>query len=289
MPGWTQTRKPFCSLPEIRQELQKVTTAFSSTEVSSTSPHDIACLAWPSFANKGNSVVMQTTTLRRRAVISASRTAWLGGPSRASGDLPSTTDPHGAHPIRRCRQVLCQQDALRTVLGHKALSILIFLGTAVDQLLEDHFRCPVTITANRQPNSVSDCAAVADCAEVASSNPSELASRDFRSRLHAILSHKDSLQFPFDPSEVVESLRMERYTADLCADQRSALSSRAVGKPYYSVRPMVGISVRRHIQRLALRNWRELPFPRWPIDTTVEQVFEKLLVSAMQASNCHRR
>jgi hypothetical protein len=61
-----------------------------------------------------------------------------------------------------------------------------------------------------------------------------------------------------------------------------------LGKPSYSVRPMMGISVRRHIQRLALRNWREFPFPHWPIDTTVEQVFEKLLVSAMQARNIKR-
>jgi hypothetical protein len=42
------------------------------------------------------------------------------------------------------------------------------------------------------------------------------------------------------------------------------------------------------MQRLSLRNWRELPFPAWPVDRTVERILERVLLLAMKAQGIER-
>jgi len=79
------------------------------------------------------------------------------------------------------------------------------------------------------------------------------------------------LKLSFNPSEVVENLRYERY-----ALQPSAKAS-MVGKAYYLARPFLGVAVRKHLQRIRLMGWRDITFPRWPVDATVEKLFEQLL------------
>jgi hypothetical protein len=92
-----------------------------------------------------------------------------------------------------------------------------------------------------------------------------------------------SLRLPFDPSQVVDNLRLERYTADGYAGNSAMQSSEAIRNVYYCFRPLLPVSVRKHIQRLSLRNWKELPFPAWPVDTTVERILERVLLLAMRA------
>jgi hypothetical protein len=97
-----------------------------------------------------------------------------------------------------------------------------------------------------------------------------------------------TLRLPFDPSQVVENLRHERYAADGNTDNGALLSSKSIRKLYYFLRPMLPVSVRRHMQRLSLRNWRDLPFPAWPVDTTVERILERVLLLAMKAQGLER-
>jgi len=68
----------------------------------------------------------------------------------------------------------------------------------------------------------------------------------------------------------------------------AVLSSKGVRKLYYRFRPLLPISARKHLQRLSLRNWREVPFPAWPVDTTVERILERVLVLAMKAQGIER-
>jgi len=46
--------------------------------------------------------------------------------------------------------------------------------------------------------------------------------------------------------------------------------------------------VRKQIQKFYGRNWRELSFPRWPVDTTVENICEELLLMSMEAKGVDR-
>lgn len=85
--------------------------------------------------------------------------------------------------------------------------------------------------------------------------------------------------FPFDPNEVIDNLLYERYA-------RGALHSRnkLLHQAYYLVRPFLPVSIRRHIQKLGLKNSRNYSFPRWPVDSTVDRLLEQCLKAALRAS-----
>jgi hypothetical protein len=83
-----------------------------------------------------------------------------------------------------------------------------------------------------------------------------------------------SVQLPFDPSEVVTNFHYERY-ANRSKGQTS--TARLVRNAYYFVRPFLPIAVRKHLQKVSLNGWRNLAFPHWPVDTTVDTLMEKLM------------
>jgi hypothetical protein len=94
-----------------------------------------------------------------------------------------------------------------------------------------------------------------------------------------------SLRLVFDPTSVVDNLRGERYVRDGTGRERESVPCESAQRAYYLLRPWLGISVRKRLQRLFLRDWERLKFPKWPVDTSVEQILEKLLVLSMKAWN----
>jgi hypothetical protein len=97
-----------------------------------------------------------------------------------------------------------------------------------------------------------------------------------------------TVRLPFDLSQVVDNLRHERYITNGYADKRAILSSEAFQKAYYNIRPLLPVQVRKHLQRIFLSDWRELVFPAWPVDTTVERVVERVLLLSMKAQKLER-
>jgi glycosyltransferase involved in cell wall biosynthesis len=90
-------------------------------------------------------------------------------------------------------------------------------------------------------------------------------------------------RLPFDPAEVIDSLRYERY----CQNGNSQVHS-AIAKLYYLVRPLMPVEVRKHLQKVRLNGWRDIPFPKWPVDRTADQVAEQLLLLALRAGGVDR-
>lgn len=84
---------------------------------------------------------------------------------------------------------------------------------------------------------------------------------------------------PFDPNEVIDNLRFERYPQP----HRRAYENR-LKKIYYELRPLTTPRLRRRIQRFDTRKWREIRFPKWPVDTTVETICEDLLLMSLRAN-----
>jgi len=84
---------------------------------------------------------------------------------------------------------------------------------------------------------------------------------------------------PFDPGAAVRNLREERYLGD----GSRGVSSGLVRKAYYALRPLMPTSVRKHLQRRALRNWESIPFPRWPLDLGVDATMHELMGLALRA------
>ncbi len=90
-------------------------------------------------------------------------------------------------------------------------------------------------------------------------------------------------ELPFDPEEVITNLRLENYLPRLGRDPRSGLRA-LVRKGYYLLRPLFPVAVRKHMQRRYLAGRLDLPFPSWPVDTTVEALQEELLAAHMTRS-----
>jgi len=91
---------------------------------------------------------------------------------------------------------------------------------------------------------------------------------------------------PFDADAVIEHLRHERYRENTEGSGGPGNSmARAL---YYSLRPFLPVQIRRHIQRAYLTGWRDISFPRWPVDRTVDECLERTLALSMRAQGVDR-
>lgn len=89
-----------------------------------------------------------------------------------------------------------------------------------------------------------------------------------------------AVDVPFDASAAIRNLREERYLPD----HARGVSGGLVRTLYYAVRPLLPTGIRKHLQRRALRNWNSIPFPRWPVDVSVDALMRELMVLALRAN-----
>ena len=95
-------------------------------------------------------------------------------------------------------------------------------------------------------------------------------------------------RMPLDSNQIVDHLRREHYMASWNSGKRALLSSETLRRTYYYFRPLLHVSIRKHLQRLSHRDWNKLPFPAWPVDTTVETMLEKSFLLSMKARGVER-
>ena len=96
--------------------------------------------------------------------------------------------------------------------------------------------------------------------------------------LPKVLADESGVVLPFDPDEVIDNLRLERYPCSRMGKYEKSLKSL-----YYQLRHMTNRSMRIGVQRLRAANWTKRRFPQWPVDTTVENIGETLLLLALKA------
>jgi hypothetical protein len=95
-----------------------------------------------------------------------------------------------------------------------------------------------------------------------------------------VLAENGRLNLPFDPTKIIDNLRLERYVNPRDTKNSFEDFSRQL---YYLLRPLMNLRMRKQIQRFHVRNWKKQTFPKWPVDTTVEDICETLLLLSMQA------
>jgi hypothetical protein len=88
---------------------------------------------------------------------------------------------------------------------------------------------------------------------------------------------------PFDLSEVATNMREERYRQNGHTLLQKSTAGAAAQRLYYLLRPFMGVGVRKHLQKVRLSGWDKIPFPRWPVDTTVETLMESAMTLALKA------
>jgi hypothetical protein len=160
----------------------------------------------------------------------------------------------------------------------------------MDLAFVDYYRCPedfATLTPNHELTS-RDCGyfrfgSEAVCYGRCTSNSlAKYAAQLLPDVLGNVTLEQGAVSLPFDPSEVIANLRYERYASSNGNGKRLGTGP-ILRKAYYSVRPLLPISVRKHLQRIHLRRWNKIPFPSWPVDSDVECILEQLMTLLLEA------
>lgn len=95
-----------------------------------------------------------------------------------------------------------------------------------------------------------------------------------------VISRELGLSLPLDLNEVVDDLRLERYIGK----GKDCGYKSIVKSIYYLLRPLLPVSIRKHLQRLSLRGWEEATFPCWPVDVTVDRLMARAMVQVLHSS-----
>ena len=82
-----------------------------------------------------------------------------------------------------------------------------------------------------------------------------------------------------DPTALADHLRYERYVNRV----QGPAWKKVVRSVYYWLRPALPVPLRRQLQRIWLTGWEQKPFPKWPVDRTVDRMFEKLMALSLRA------
>jgi hypothetical protein len=108
--------------------------------------------------------------------------------------------------------------------------------------------------------------------------PSPLPTEMLRNVLPDATIEGGTVYLPFDLKQVVNNLRCELYAQETQSTAEAGMIARA----YYLVRPLLPVSARKRLQQWHLRDWHRLPFPNWPVDSTVDQMFEQTMLLSLR-------
>jgi hypothetical protein len=93
-----------------------------------------------------------------------------------------------------------------------------------------------------------------------------------------------TVRLPFNIADVVDNLRLERYRQRVMLRRESLTTSKPVHRLYYFLREALPVSARRYLQKIYFSEWRKLPFPAWPVDSTVDTLHADFLRLLMDAT-----
>ena len=162
--------------------------------------------------------------------------------------------------------------------------------TMSNQALIDRYRCPqhigqFSLAGEPSPHAGyfrlgPDAICYGQCA---SGSPVESPADQLHDAAEGLRVDGGTLWLPLDPNQVVNNLRLERYATDSNHNGLRRIVEKAVRNAYYSLRPLMPFKLRKNLQKAYLRGRHSRPFPRWPVDCSVEDILEKLLALSMKA------
>ena len=157
-------------------------------------------------------------------------------------------------------------------------------------LLNQYFRCPerfdriVWRDTPDAPGGYFRFGADATCfGNYRAQQPTPAPAENLHDALDEVVIGAGRACLPFNPSQVVENLRHEAYVGEWRSGHLLALS-----RLYYFMRPLLPVAVRRHLQKLHLRDWQTFTFPSWPVDCSVDSLMERLMLLSLRAGDKDR-
>ena len=97
-----------------------------------------------------------------------------------------------------------------------------------------------------------------------------------------------TIHLPFNISQVIENLLFEHYVKQFSPVSKKLINHDFVREAYYAVRKLLPVVIRRYLQRSYFKGWHQLPFPKWPVDFTVDNLHEEYLRLLMMAREVTR-
>jgi hypothetical protein len=94
-----------------------------------------------------------------------------------------------------------------------------------------------------------------------------------------------SAVLPFNPSEIIKNLRLEKYVSAVNSEINYISNHNGFSRRlYYTLRPLFPVAFRKVLQRIAIQDWARIPFPAWPVDTTIEDFIGRLWTLVLKTS-----
>jgi hypothetical protein len=162
----------------------------------------------------------------------------------------------------------------------------------MNQAFRAHFRCPDTAADFRLGGSLGQESGFfrfgqgVDCYGQTSVQPP---APNYRIHLDdvsgAINVEGHQIVLPFDPDQVADNLRCEAYTGQMRAEHTHFGGNAVIRAIYYLGRPAFPVHFRRILQRIRLQGGTHTPFPHWPVDRSVDRLFEELMKLAVKCRN----
>ena len=158
----------------------------------------------------------------------------------------------------------------------------------MNDCIVQYYRCPENFVRVKPPGTLSETSGYfkfgpsTTCYGRCSGHlPSSSPTATLRDALADTATDGDTVCLPFDLDEVANNLRYELYSQE----SSSRADTKPIGRVYYLLRPFLSVALRRHIQRFYLRGWDRLPFPQWPVDRSVEQILEQVMLLSLEAQS----
>jgi hypothetical protein len=123
---------------------------------------------------------------------------------------------------------------------------------------------------------------------VAGSTPATYATDQMTDVSTAATTRDGRAWLPFDLSAVATNLRQERYRQNGDNWLLRTHAGEAARRIYYAARPLMGVGLRKHLQKAHLNGWHRIAFPHWPVDLSVEKLMEASMTLALEASGAER-
>ena len=122
--------------------------------------------------------------------------------------------------------------------------------------------------------------------QLARSTPSPILNGNLCDVISHAVTENGTTYLPFDVTQVVDNLRLELYSKTSL--HNGSLFNSILNEIYYLARPLLPGGARRLLQKARLSNWKTLTFPRWPVDRSVDLLFDQLLLLSLRSQRLER-
>jgi glycosyltransferase involved in cell wall biosynthesis len=153
-----------------------------------------------------------------------------------------------------------------------------------------HFRCPDSVINIRTSGSPSTDSGyfrfgedVVCFGQINSGLPAPIFGQQVHDVLPAVELGNHEISIPFDLDQITQNLRCELYTGHIQEKETRLPSHPIIRNLYYLARPIMPVGFRKILQRVRLRGDTANPFPCWPVDRTVDRLFENCMTLAIRS------